>query len=240
MPIPSPWISIGRAAPARPPSGNARPGLRRLWLAAPPLVAAGMVAGTLALGDRFRLEPPLPPAAPDSERIAAGLAPGGLTPPPPLPPSSFTHTGFPGLEGADRDWTRLDPAFGQSILALMARLADRGYPLALVEGYRSPERQAALAQSGRQVTRAEAYRSLHQYGLAADLAPLAEGVPVFSEATPWAREAYQALGEEAEALGLVWGGRWTLRDLGHVEVRLEDRSLLWRPQGPPAPVRELS
>jgi peptidoglycan L-alanyl-D-glutamate endopeptidase CwlK len=40
---------------------------------------------------------------------------------------------------------------------------------------------------------------------------------VISERDPWAMQAYQALGEEAEKAGLVWGGRWTLRDYGHIE-----------------------
>ena len=93
----------------------------------------------------------------------------------------------------------------------------RGYPVVLIEGYRSPERQDALAAGEQRVTHARGFQSRHQYGLAADLAPLRDGRIVLSERDPWARQAYQALGEEAEAAGLVWGGRWSLRDYGHLE-----------------------
>ena len=39
-----------------------------------------------------------------------------------------------------------------------------------------------------------------------------------SERDPWAMQAYQALGEEAEKIGLIWGGRWKLQDYGHIEA----------------------
>ncbi|WP_332670532.1 M15 family metallopeptidase [Aromatoleum sp.] len=93
----------------------------------------------------------------------------------------------------------------------------RGYPVVLIEGYRSPERQDVLADGEQRVTQARGFQSKHQYGLAADLAPLRDGQIVLSERDPWAWRAYQALGEAAEAAGLVWGGRWSLRDYGHVE-----------------------
>jgi peptidoglycan L-alanyl-D-glutamate endopeptidase CwlK len=104
------------------------------------------------------------------------------------------------------------------VLRLFARMEERGYSLVLLEGYRSPDRQDRLANLGAQVTNARALQSRHQFGLAADIAPLRDGRLVISERDPWAFEVYQALGQEAEALGLIWGGRWKLRDYGHVEV----------------------
>jgi peptidoglycan L-alanyl-D-glutamate endopeptidase CwlK len=92
-----------------------------------------------------------------------------------------------------------------------------GYDMALLEGYRSPERQAILAAKGGSVTNAGAYQSYHQYGLAADSAFYRDGKVVISEKDPWAMRGYQLYGEVAEAAGLVWGGRWKLLDLGHVE-----------------------
>jgi peptidoglycan LD-endopeptidase CwlK len=149
-----------------------------------------------AIDLRFHLEPPLPPQT--------------------LPPRLFRDR--PGLEAADRDWGRLDPDFALGLQDLMARMEARGYPLVLLEGWRSPDRQDALAAQGAQVTAARAWQSLHQFGLAADLAPLRKGRLVFDGQEPWGREAYRALGEEARRAGFRWGGAWTRQDLGHVEA----------------------
>lgn len=142
-----------------------------------------------------------------------------LVPPPPLPPQVFADAVAlqPALGGADHDWSKLDPQFEQRVLRLLQRMQERGYPLVLLEGYRSPERQDALLRSGSGVTQAAGGQSKHQYGLAADLAPLHDGKVVISAADPWAASAYEAMGEEAAASGLFWGGRWHFRDLGHVE-----------------------
>jgi peptidoglycan L-alanyl-D-glutamate endopeptidase CwlK len=43
---------------------------------------------------------------------------------------------------------------------------------------------------------------------------------VISEKDPWAMRGYQLYGEVAEQLGLTWGGRWKMMDLGHTELRL--------------------
>jgi len=32
-------------------------------------------------------------------------------------------------------------------------------------------------------------------------------------------EGYRLYGEVAESVGLVWGGRWSFKDYGHVEYR---------------------
>ena len=109
----------------------------------------------------------------------------------------------------------------QSVLQVFLRLQERGYAFALLEGYRSPERQDQLAAMGGHVTNARAFPSRHQYGLSVDIAPMKEGRLVISERDPWAMKAYEALGEEAERLGLVWGGRWSLKDFGHIEAKVD-------------------
>lgn len=187
------------------------------WLLAPVLLAGFTVAFILTFSHRFDLDPLTAEGIGPQSEVAARLGEEKLVPPPDLPPSLFTGTERPNLESADRDWRRLDAGFSQVILKLFAKLEQRGYPMALLEGYRSPERQEMLADKGPSVTNARAYQSKHQYGLAADIAPIRNGKLVISERDPWAASAYQALGEEAEALGLTWGGRWPLRDLGHVE-----------------------
>ena len=93
--------------------------------------------------------------------------------------------------------------------------------MALLEGYRSPARQDMLAQMGGAVTNARAFQSWHQYGLAADCAFWRDGKLVISEKDPWAMRGYLLYGEVAEQLGLTWGGRWKMMDLGHTELRLK-------------------
>jgi peptidoglycan L-alanyl-D-glutamate endopeptidase CwlK len=90
----------------------------------------------------------------------------------------------------------------------------------MLEGYRSPARQDLLAKMGSAVTNARAFQSWHQYGLAGDCAFWRDGKLVISEKDPWAMRGYQLYGEVAESLGLTWGGRWAMMDLGHTELRL--------------------
>jgi len=181
------------------------------------LVALSMVM-TLSMARRRHSVPVLPRTFQQSEQIRSALSMEKLVPPPPLPPDAFVDRQHPGLEKLDRDWGRMDGEFVQQVLKLRARMQARGYLMALVEGYRSPERQNQLAGMDQHVTNARAFQSKHQFGFAADLAPVRDGHIVISEKDPWAMSAYQSMGEEAEALGLVWGGRWTFRDYGHVEL----------------------
>lgn len=150
--------------------------------------------------------------------IGQMFAPDELVPPPALPPEFFVSSDDPNLESADRDWHKLEAGFRQQVVWLIERARQRGIGLTLLEGYRSPERQTRLASAGPGVTRAGAFQSKHQYGLAADLAPVRDGRLAMNEADPWVAEAYRVLGEEAVRAGLVWGGHWSLRDLGHVEI----------------------
>ncbi len=145
-----------------------------------------------------------------------------LVPPPPLPPEAFATPEVAAegtrLADADREWRLLDADFRQRLLTVYRMMAMQGYQMALIEGYRSPERQALLASYGTHVTRAGAYQSYHQYGLAADSAFYRNGKIVISEKDPWAMEGYRLFGQYAESAGLVWGGRWKMMDFGHVEL----------------------
>lgn len=92
--------------------------------------------------------------------------------------------------------------------ALAARLTPKGIQLVLVEGDRSPERQAALYAQGRttpgkRVTYARAYESAHNWGLAIDVRP-----------EPDTPANWRTLRREAAAIG--WGliGEW---DPGHLQ-----------------------
>jgi peptidoglycan L-alanyl-D-glutamate endopeptidase CwlK len=146
-----------------------------------------------------------------------------LVPPPALPPAVFVTREVemvrPDLGLASRNWAKLDDDFQQRLLVVLKIMKERyGYDMALIEGYRSPERQAELAAQGSNVTNAGAYQSYHQYGLAADCAFYRNGKLVISEKDPWAMRGYQLYGQVAEAAGLVWGGSWKMMDLGHAEL----------------------
>ncbi len=183
-------------------------------LATPPLVAIALRGRQLfQYDDTVRV--------PD-EKIAALLNGEQLVPPPALPPEAFATQEVeqvrPALQDASRDWNLLDADFRTRLLLVYKIMHEQyGYEMALLEGYRSPERQNRLAQLGGNVTNAAAFQSYHQYGLAADNAFLRDGKLVISEKDPWAMRGYQLYGQTAEQVGLVWGGRWKLMDLGHVE-----------------------
>jgi len=160
-----------------------------------------------------------------NDQVASLLKGEQLTAPAPLPPLAFTTAEVtlvrPMLDSANRNWQLLDPEFAQRLLLVFKIMKERhGYDMAILEGYRSPERQNALAAAGPGVTNAKAFQSYHQFGLAADCAFLRDGKLVISEKDPWAMRGYQLYGVTAEAAGLHWGGRWAMLDLGHTELRL--------------------
>jgi len=183
-------------------------------LATPPLVAIALRGKQLFQFDDVSRTP--------DEKIAQLLNGEQLVPPPPLPPEAFATQEVeqvrPALKDASRDWNLLDADFRTRLLLVYKIMHEQyGYDMALLEGYRSPERQNRLAQMGGNVTNAAAFQSYHQYGLAADNAFLRDGKIVISEKDPWAMRGYQLYGQVAEQVGLTWGGRWKMMDLGHVE-----------------------
>ena len=160
-----------------------------------------------------------------NERVAELLAGERLVPPAPLPPAVFTTREVeqvrPAVRFASRDWALLDEEFAQRLLVVYRLMLEQhGYEMVLLEGYRSPQRQEQLAALGGQVTQAVAFRSYHQFGLAADSAFLRDGKIVISERDPWAMRGYELYGAVAQSVGLVWGGGWrSLKDFGHAELR---------------------
>lgn len=161
----------------------------------------------------------------ENMQIAELLKGEQLVPPQALPPDVFTTQEVmqirPLLIGASRNWQLLNSSFAQQLLLVFKIMKEKhGYDMAILEGYRSPERQNMLASQGANVTNAKAFQSYHQFGLAADCAFLRDGKLVISEKDPWAMEGYRLYGEVAESLGLHWGGRWKMMDFGHTEFRM--------------------
>jgi len=194
-------------------------------LAAALVVIVALPLGAVLLRGAFRVDSFDPNASHEvDERVAELLKGEQLVPPPALPPEFFMTTEVeewqPLARSASRQWDLLDDAFRQRLLLSFRLLHEQyGYDMVLIEGYRSPQRQAALAALGPSVTRAGPFESYHQYGLAADCAFLRDGRIVISEKDPWAMAGYERYGQVARSLGLVWGGDWHgLRDLGHVEL----------------------
>jgi peptidoglycan L-alanyl-D-glutamate endopeptidase CwlK len=158
-------------------------------------------------------------------QVAALLHGEQLAPPAALPPDVFTTVEVaqerPMLQSASRNWDLLDQEFTQRLLLVFKIMKEQhGYDMAILEGYRSPERQDALARMGGHVTNARAGQSWHQHGLAADCAFLRDGKLVISEKDPWAMRGYELYGQVAESVGLTWGGRWKMMDFGHTELRV--------------------
>lgn len=134
--------------------------------------------------------------------------------------SSHINNGSINIKNADRNWEKMNSEFVQRLLTVYKIMRDEyGYEMVLLEGYRSPQRQARLLNKGSHVTNAGAYKSYHQFGLAADSAFIKDGKIVISEKDPWAMRGYKLYGKVAKSAGLVWGGDWRLKDLGHVELR---------------------
>lgn len=160
-----------------------------------------------------------------NDQVADLLKGEQLAAPAQLPPLMFTTAEVtlvrPMLDSANRNWQLLDPAFTRRLLTVFKVMKEQhGYDMAILEGYRSPERQNALALAGSSVTNAKAFQSYHQFGLAADCAFLRDGKLVISERDPWAMRGYRLYGEAAEAAGMTWGGRWAMMDFGHTELRV--------------------
>lgn len=208
----------GRAAPRHAWGHPAVWALAVLALATPALVVAWLS------GRGQSLEAFDDARAPGNALVGTLFQGEQLVPPPPLPPEVFTSAEVevvrPMLSSADRRWEQMDPEFVQRLLMVFKIMKEEhGYDMALLEGWRSPERQARLAQMGSSVTNAGAWQSYHQYGLGADCAFLRDGKLVITEKDPWAARGYELYGEVAERMGLTWGGRWRMMDLGHVEWR---------------------
>ncbi|MES2049060.1 MAG: M15 family metallopeptidase [Pseudomonadota bacterium] len=156
-------------------------------------------------------------------QIAELLKGEQLVAPAALPPAFFSTKEVllerPMLVSASRNWDLLSANYRQRLLMVFKIMKEKyGYEMALIEGYRSPERQNMLAELGAQVTNAKAFQSYHQYGLAADCAFIREGKLLISERDAWAMRGYELYGEVAESFGLNWGGRWKMMDFGHTEL----------------------
>ncbi len=131
----------------------------------------------------------------------------------------------------DRDRLKdVAPGLLDKVLRILNAMDELGFPMFVVEGVRSTERQVALYAQGRTkpggiVTRVDGITVVgtHQiqadgFGHAIDCAfvddPGTKEDETYDLAMPW-----DLFGLMAEKLGLRWGGRfYKLADLGHIEI----------------------
>ncbi len=111
------------------------------------------------------------------------------------------------------DLQALHPYFRDRVRLLIERCREKGIELAVVETFRTHAKQNEYKNMGKHYTRSRGGRSKHQYGLAVDVVPIRDSVPVWDNRALWKK-----IGFEGERLGLRWGGRWrSLYDPGHFE-----------------------
>lgn len=117
----------------------------------------------------------------------------------------------------------LAPVFAAKVRAAAAQLEQAGTFIFVVSGLRNAVQQDALYAQGRTtpghiVTNAKAGLSMHNYGLAADIAPFRQGqngALNWTTSTPQFREMVSALKEQ----GLTWGGDWIhFPDMDHFQL----------------------
>ena len=109
------------------------------------------------------------------------------------------------------DLSFLKQPFRDSVEMFLRDCEARNIHLAIIETYRTPDRQDKLRKKGR--SRLRGNQSKHQHGLAIDVVPIINGKMVWHNKKLWLK-----IGKLGEKRGLGWGGRWQkLYDPGHFE-----------------------
>lgn len=109
----------------------------------------------------------------------------------------------------------LAPEFRPLACELIARCAEAGIAVMIIYTRRTQAEQDALIAGGRSWTT----HSRHLTGHAIDICPYEEYELVGPDKLQWngSDPVWQRIGNIGKGLGLVWGGDWTQRDLGHFE-----------------------
>lgn len=119
----------------------------------------------------------------------------------------------------DKKLQSMKPEMAAKVRAVMARLAARGFQPKIVYGWRSVAVQAQLFADGKSKVRF----SFHNAQLP-DGTPNSYAADLIDKRFAWSPQAessgfWRALGEEAAAQGLVWGGAWkSFPDWAHVQL----------------------
>lgn len=144
----------------------------------------------------------------------------------PLPPVTTPAGTPPGdWSGDSARWPQakklqsLDPGFRVKVEQMVAALAQRGFQPRIFYGWRSVAVQQQLYAMGRSKVRFSFHNAQRPDGT-----PNAWAVDVIDQRWGWQEPDcmpfFNALGEEANSRGLVWGGDWvSFRDWAHVQGR---------------------
>jgi peptidoglycan LD-endopeptidase CwlK len=110
----------------------------------------------------------------------------------------------------------LSPEMRPLAVELLARCVEAGLAVVIVDTLRTPEEHAANLRAGTSWT----VHSKHLYGDAIDIAPFESWALHGPDKIRWQASdpVWLKLGVLGEAVGLRWGGRWTVQDLGHFEL----------------------
>lgn len=116
----------------------------------------------------------------------------------------------------DRRLNSLEPEFRAKVYELLARCIEANLPVKIVNTRRTAEEQAKLVASGQSWVK----HSKHQDGLAIDICPYEIYAIAGADKLEWNADSptFKTIGFIGESLGLVWGGRWTMHDMGHFEA----------------------
>lgn len=120
------------------------------------------------------------------------------------------------MEVTSRDYLlddkRIDPTFKRKILATIKALRAKGYPVVVVEAYRTKARAALMKIQKKSLIGSA---SKHCLGKAADIAFLVNGKITWDVPISY----WNALGKSGKSYGLQWGGDWhRLKDYNHLEL----------------------
>jgi peptidoglycan L-alanyl-D-glutamate endopeptidase CwlK len=114
-----------------------------------------------------------------------------------------------------RQLNDLSPRMRPLAFELLARCVEQGIAVCVVDTLRTPAEHAANLAKGVSWTT----RSKHLVGDAIDICPFAVWSATGPDKLSWdvSDPNWQRIGAIGEAIGLKWGGRWTVKDLGHFE-----------------------
>lgn len=109
----------------------------------------------------------------------------------------------------------LSPRFKPLAIELLARLTESGIAVMVIDTLRTPEEHAANLAKGVSWTK----RSKHLDGDAIDICPYAIYDVSGPDKLQWdaGHPVWTKVGAIGESLGLRWGGRWKVKDMGHFE-----------------------
>jgi peptidoglycan L-alanyl-D-glutamate endopeptidase CwlK len=170
----------------------------------------------------------------------AGVALGTVPPVGASPVSPIGSVAFAAMDKRGKT-TGLHPLFRERLAMLADILAQHGMKALITDGMRTIDEQDELFKKGRRgipgeaiVTKARGGESNHNYGLAVDMYPVLPAASgrdqVFTDIPDHAsvefarafRRIQNAIGEEAEGIGLFWGARFSgIADTPHVQLLAE-------------------